>query len=189
VTTPLPEGRERRGQLLLSGRLHPRDAHPLELAYATQHILSHPNLAANGFRRSREDESLAELRHSLGDWPRAYFGTATLLALAATPRAGDCVRCRANMIARVRRLPPPGFDAATNFLLGPGCDRCKRKPQAQSTKIRPSAVVSTSSRAAAPGRPTPGRVRDWLVNTAAHDPLLSNAVRKLLGDRRPAGIR
>jgi hypothetical protein len=141
VTTTLPPGRALRGQLLLSGRLHPRDADPLELAYATRHILTHRNLAADAFRRSPVDVALAELRASLGDWPRAYFGTAALAALAVNTRPDECVRCRANMIARVRRLAPPGFDAATNFLLGEGCERCRRKPSAQATQVRPSAAT------------------------------------------------
>ena len=187
MTTRLPPGIDRRGAYLLTGRIDVRDAHPLELAYATRHITSHSNLDADAFRRSREDQALAELRASLGDWPRAYFGTATLAALAASIGSEECVRCRANMIARVRRLPPPGFDAAANFLLGEGCDRCK--PKTQSTRIRPSGAALTSGpHGPAPlARSTPGRLRDWLVRTAAGDPLLTNAVRKLLGDQSLPG--
>jgi hypothetical protein len=179
VTTPLPPGRAHRGQLLLLGRLHPRDANPIELAYAVRHIASHPNLAADAWRRSREDQVLAELRASLGDWPRAYFGTAALAALAANLRLGECVRCRANMIARVRRLPPPGFDAATNFLLGEGCERCKRKTQP--TRTRASGAHLASSSSAPPARPSLVRLRAWLQQEAMSDPILSNAVAKLLG--------
>jgi hypothetical protein len=181
VTTPLPPGRIRRGQLLLTGRLHPRDVHPTELAYAVRHILLHPSLEADAFHRSREDVALAELRVTLGDWPRSFFGTAALAALAAGPRPGECVRCRANMLARVRRLPPPGFDAATNFLLGEGCDRCRRRTQPRTA--RPSGARLTSSVAASPGRPSLARLRAWVDREVMNDRLLRGAVQRLLGDQ------
>jgi hypothetical protein len=119
-----------RGQFLLSGRIRPADAEPFTLAYATHHILTHPNLAADAWRRGRPDQALAELRASLGVWPWRRFGEATLRALAVG-RSEGCRRCRATMLARVGKLPAPPRDAATEWLLG-HCERCApRPPRAQ----------------------------------------------------------
>jgi hypothetical protein len=156
VTTPLPPGRERRGQLLLTGKLDPRDAHPLELAFATQHILTHPSLDADAFRRSHEEVALAEVRASLHDLPRRMFGLATLKAVHARLPETECRRCRALMLARVYRLRPPGFDAATNYLIGPGCDRCR--PKTQPTGIRAGGAAGVTPASAASRAQTRGRV-------------------------------
>jgi hypothetical protein len=184
VTTLLPPRREQRGQLLLTGKLNPADAHPTEIAYATRHILMNTSLDADAFRRSPVDRALAELRASLGDFPRHYFGEAALKAVHARLPETECRRCRALMLARVYKLRAPGFDAATNYLIGLGCDRCRPRAQPQSTRTRPGAAGATSrSRGGSvpPGRSTPERLKDWLVNTAARDPILANAVRKVLG--------
>jgi hypothetical protein len=122
----LPPGRLRRVHYLLVGRLDPRTAHPLELAAAAKHVLTHPNLEADAWRRSREDQGLADVRMTLGNWGVVQLGEATLRAVAIGAGSEECVRCRANLIARVRRLPLPGFDAATVYLLGRGCARCRQ---------------------------------------------------------------
>jgi hypothetical protein len=183
TTTTLPPGRIRRGQLLLTGKLDPRDAHPLELAYATAHILRHPNLDADAFRRSHEDAALAELRASLGELPRLLFGQATLKAVHARLPATECRRCRALMLAKVYKLRPPGFDAATNFLIGEGCDLCRSK--SQPARLRAGGAPHTSGpRGPAPfARPSVARLKLWIEQAAAPDPILSNAVRRLLGDQ------
>jgi len=175
----LPPGRARRGQLLLTGRLDPRDAHPLELAYAARHILMNASTDADTCRRSREDQALAELRASLGDHPRIMLGEAALRSLTAKLPATECRRCRALMLARVYRLRPPGFDAATVYLIGNGCDRCR--PKTQPTRARPSGAHLASSASAPFGRPSLAGLRAWLQQEAAPDPLLSTAVRKMLG--------
>jgi hypothetical protein len=181
VTTTLPPARIKRGQLLLTGRLHPRDAHPLELAYAAHHILTHADTDADTWRRSREDAALAELRASLGDHPRILLGEAALRSLTAKLPETACRRCRALMLARVYKLRPPGFDAATTYLIGPGCDRCR--PKTQPTRTRASGAHLASSSSAPPARPSLVALKSWLQRGAAPDPLLSNAVAKLLGDQ------
>jgi hypothetical protein len=153
VTFRLPPGVERRGSYLLTGRIDVRDASPLELAYATQHILTHPNLDADAWRRSHLDQALAELRASLGDYPRALFSEATLRAVHARLPQTECRRCRALMLAKVYGLRAPGFDAATTYLIGPGCDRCH--PKTQPTRTRPgggSTLAAAASLAQARGR-------------------------------------
>jgi hypothetical protein len=124
----LPPGRVRRGQHLLNGRIDPREAHPLELAWATKHILTHRDLSADAFRRSAEDRALAELHATFGNLPRLTFGSSALRAVVVAG-PGECARCRANLIARVRHLSPPYRNAATNYLLGgEGCARCRPSP-------------------------------------------------------------
>ena len=155
MTTPtLPPGRVRRGQLLLNGRLDVRDAEPTEVAYATKHILTHATTDADAWRRSPVDAALAELRASLGDHPRHYFGEATLRAVHTRLPQTECRRCRALMLARVYKLREPGFDAATNYLIGEGCDLCRRRPQAQSDRTRSGGVRTSSNGPASPGRST-----------------------------------
>jgi hypothetical protein len=115
--------------MLLTGKLHPRNAAPVELAYATRHVLTHRNLDASVWHHSREEDALRELRASLGSWPEARFGRAALLAVAAAPR-GECRRCRAAMLSRAHGLVPPALDEATSYLLGPGCARCRSRVRA-----------------------------------------------------------
>jgi hypothetical protein len=122
----LPEGRLHRARYLLTGRITPATAHPLELAEATRHILTHRDHDADTFHRDAADRALAELRISLGDWPRAYFGEAVLRSLVAGAPPGGCLRCRANLIARARGLHPPGWSEAVVQLIGPGCAVCRR---------------------------------------------------------------
>jgi hypothetical protein len=136
----LPPGRRRRGEYLLMGKIPIESAHPLEIAYCVKHITQHPNLAADAWRRTREDQVLAELRASLGAVPWAHFGEATLRALVVTG-GSECPRCRANLIARVRRLSAPDFSPEMIYLLGPGCARCRRTGRAT---IRPSTVVRST---------------------------------------------
>jgi hypothetical protein len=157
------------------GRLHPRDADPTEIAYATKHILTHPPQDVGAGNTSREESALTELRVSLGDWPRALFGEAALRAVAASRAPTECARCRAYMIAVARRLPPPPRIPATAYLLG-GCDRCRPKTRGSDARL-------TSSAAASPPRPSLVRLRAWLQQGVADDPILNNAVRKLLGDQ------
>jgi hypothetical protein len=140
----LPPGCVERGQYLLSGRIHPRDAEPLTLAYATKHILTNRSLEADAFRRSREDQALGELRVALGRWPWLRFGEATLRALVAA-RGEECRRCRATMIARVGRLPVPPRDSATAWLLG-GCARCAPAPAVSGSQRRRGSVSQASTR-------------------------------------------
>jgi hypothetical protein len=150
VTFRLPLAYERRGALLLTGRLDVRDAHPLEVAYATRHILTNQSLDADTWRRSREDVALRELQASLGRHPFVFFGEAALKAVLPKLPATACRRCRANMLAKVYRLRPPGFDEATSYLLGE-CDRCKPKPRP--TELRAGGAArstSTSNGAVAP---------------------------------------
>jgi hypothetical protein len=148
----LPPGRVRRGQYLLTGKIPADSAHPLELAVATRHILTHPNLEADAWRRTREDQALAELRASLGAEPWVQFGIAALLAVATGIRfGGECLRCRANLLARVHRLSLPDTDEATNHLLGgEGCARCR---STRSRTVRPAG-------SARPGVPPTPRPRD-----------------------------
>jgi hypothetical protein len=185
VNPTLPPARERRGQLILSGRLDPRDAHPLEIAFATRHILTHPNLDADAWRRSHEDQALAELRASLGNAPWVYFGLAALKAVHTRLPETACRRCRANMLAKVYKLRPPGFDEATSYLLGPPCDLCR--PRSAETRVGDAVRTSSAATVPAPptrltpSRPTREKIADWLLHTAARDAGLSTAVRKLLG--------
>ena len=140
----LPPGRIRRGRYLLAGKIKPEDAHPTELAYATRHVLTHQSLEADAFRRTREAVALAELRQTLGPAPWSHFGSAALSALVVAGGTGECLRCRANLIARARGLSPPYRDEATNFLLGGeegGCVRCR--PSGRSTPVRASARGGT----------------------------------------------
>jgi hypothetical protein len=133
----LPPGRRRRGDYLLAGKIPVEQAHPLEVAYAVRHIASHPSLEADAWQRSREDQVLAELRATLGAAPWVQFGPAALAALAASGGGpGGCRRCRANLVARTRRLSLPDFDEATNWLIGPGCRNCR-----QTLGLRPPAQV------------------------------------------------
>jgi hypothetical protein len=141
----LPPGRLRRGRYLLAGKIPADTCHPYEVAYATAHIIRHPSLEADAWRRTREDQALAELRASLGAAPWVHFGEAALRALVAAGGTGECVRCRANMIAKVRRLSPPGYDPETSWLVGPGCERCR---SVQTRTVRPDG-------GARPIRPTP----------------------------------
>jgi hypothetical protein len=185
VTYSLPPGRVRRGQLLLTGKLDPRDAHPTELAYATRHILTHPNLEADAFRRSPVDVALAELRASLGDQPRRMFGEATLRAVQARLPETACRRCRAHLLARVYKLQPPGFDAATVYLIGAGCDRCRPRSQPQPTKFRPSGAALTSGPhgPAPPARTTVERLKAWIGRELVNDPVLTRTALRMLGDQ------
>jgi hypothetical protein len=185
VTGPtLPPARTRRGQLLLTGRLHPRDAHPLELAYAARHILTHAATDADAWRRPRGDAALAELRASLGDHPRILLGEAALRAVTAKLPATECRRCRALMLACVYKLRPPGFDAATVYLIGNGCDKCRPKTQPTGTRAGgASRLTSTGASSTPPARPSLVALKSWLQRAAQDDVLLSNAVRKLLGDQ------
>jgi hypothetical protein len=150
----LPPGRLRRGQFLLNGKIDPQEAHPLELAYAARHILTHRDHDADAFHRSAEDRALAELHATLGNLPRLTFGSAALRAVVVA-RSGECARCRANLIARVRKLAPPGWDAATVYLIGNGCARCRPRtgpgsrhpaPRSRLGSARPSSAPVTASR-------------------------------------------
>jgi hypothetical protein len=168
---PLPPGCVTRGQFLLSGRIKPRDAEPLTLAYATQHILTHPNLEADAFRRSREEQALAELRASLGTWPWHRFGEAALRAVVLT-RGGECRRCRGDMISRVGRLAAPPSDPATSWLLGE-CERCApiqplvaRPGRTVAVPPERAAVTAAAVRALLPLLPS-DRVIDRLVASAS----------------------
>lgn len=144
----LPPGRLRRARYLLAGRIHPRDAHPLEIAWVTRHVLTHPSLEADAWQRSREDQALAELRISFGDWPRAHLGEAVLRSLAAPTASDECLRCRANAIASARGLHRPGWSEAVVALIGPGCARCRRSAE---SSPRPAGVGDPSGTA----RPVP----------------------------------
>lgn len=197
MTTPLPPGRERRANLLLIGRLDVRDAHPLEVAAATRHVLTHQLLDADTWRMRRDTETraLAELRATLGSAPWVYCGEAALRALAAAGPAPGCVRCRANALARVHKLRPPGFDEATSYLLGPPCDRCK--PKSQPVKTRPGGAAShlRSSGPApsvrptrvVPAQPTREAIASWLTRRAAGDPILGSWVKRWLDRVAPLG--
>jgi hypothetical protein len=152
VTGPhddLPPGRLRRGRYLLTGRISVEQAHPTELAYATKHVLTHQeHLAgsADPFHRCREELALAELRMTLGDAPWRTFGSSALLAVTASLAPGECRRCRANLIARARGLSPPYSDEATDYLLGPGCARCRPSSRAVGTPVTASAGGSVRTR-------------------------------------------
>lgn len=64
-------------------------------------------------------------------------------------------RCQ-NMIARVRKLPPPTFDEATIYLLGPGCARCR---PTDGVRSRPAPVLL---RAGGTARPDLDTLRAWV---------------------------
>jgi hypothetical protein len=169
----LPPGRLRRGQYLLTGRIKPADAHPLELAYATAHVLTHLNLDVDTFHRPRDEVALAELRTSFGDWPRARFGEAVLRALVATG-TDQCLRCRANAIATAYGLHRPGWDEATVYLIGRGCQRCRPR---NATSPR-AATAGGGARPSPPVRPT----RNLAAMVEAVPPGASARVYQLLLD-------
>jgi hypothetical protein len=136
------------------GKIPAESAHPTELAWAVKHVATHPNLAADAWRRTREDQVLAELRASFGAAPWVQFGIAALSALAASGGGGGgCLRCRANAVARVRRLSAPDTDEATSYLIGEGCARCRSSPGPRPpARLRPHAGGT-----ARPARPTQPR--------------------------------
>lgn len=181
VDTTLPPGLRHRGQLLLSGRIRPRDAEPLALAYATRHILTHISWEPDAFHRSREEVALAELRASLGVWPWSHFGDAALQALVAGGGrpSGVCLRCRANMVARVYGLHRPGWDSATVYLLGNGCSVCRRipvrpPPATADTLVRSMPRLSEIVASIPPGAPP----RTWELlydMIRRNDPMLSRS--------------